>query len=200
MARVRFWYEFASTYSYLAAMRVEAQAKASGVEVIWEPFLLGPIFARQGWTDSPFNLFAAKGMNMWRDMERQCEKYGMPLVRSDVFPQNSLIAARLALLGRDSGWIGEFTRAVYSAQFGQGQDISKPEVLAGILMELGLDADALLVEIQGPEVKEALKGQGREADRLGLYGAPSFVTSDGELFWGNDRLDDAFEWERRLAG
>lgn len=200
MASVRFWYEFASTYSYLAAMRVEAQAKATGVEVIWEPFLLGPIFVRQGWTDSPFNLFAAKGMNMWRDMERQCEKYGMPLVRSDVFPQNSLIAARLALLGRGTGWTGEFTRAVFSAQFGQGQDISKSEVLAGILMELGLDADALLVEIQSPEIKQALKDQGREADRLGLYGAPSFVTSDGELFWGNDRLEDAFEWEQRHAG
>ncbi len=198
MTTVAFWYDLASTYSYLAAMRVEAQAKASGVEIAWEPFLLGPIFARQGWTDSPFNLFPAKGLNMWRDLERQCEKYGMPLVHPDIFPQNSLTAGRLALVGQDFGWTGDFTRAVFAAQFGQGKDISQIEVLAGILLELGLDADALLAEIQTPVMKEALKDQGREADRIGIYGAPSFVTSDGELFWGNDRMEDAFDWQLRL--
>ena len=200
MASVGFWFDFASTYSYLAAMRVEAQAKSSGVQVAWEPFLLGPIFARQGWTDSPFNLFPAKGLNMWRDLERQCEKYGYPLQRPDVFPQNGLIAARLALLGRDFGWTGEFTRAVFHAQFGQGKDISGPDVLSGILTELGLAAEALLAETRIPIMKEALKDQGREADRIGLYGAPSFVTSDGELFWGNDRMEDAFDWELRHNG
>src|ERR1700730_5178732 len=92
-----FWYEFASTYSWLSAERIEALAVQAGVEVAWRPFLLGPIFAAQGWTSSPFNLFPAKGRNMWRDMERQCARLGLPpIVRPDPFPQNSLLAARLA--------------------------------------------------------------------------------------------------------
>ncbi|AXS38865.1 2-hydroxychromene-2-carboxylate isomerase [Breoghania sp. L-A4] len=199
MTTVGFWYDFASSYSYLTAMRVEAEATRRGVGITWEPFLLGPIFARQGWTDSPFNLFPAKGMNMWRDLERSCDKYGLPLVRPDVFPQNGLTAARLALLGKDFGWTGAFTRAVFHAEFGEGKDISQPDLLAGILTELGLDADELLAETREPVMKEALKDQGREADRIGLYGAPSFVTSDGELFWGNDRMDDAFDWQLTRA-
>ena len=69
---IEFWFEFASTYSYPAAMRVEAVAAARSVEVVWRPFLLGPIFVRQGWDDSPFNLYPAKGSYMWRDLERSC--------------------------------------------------------------------------------------------------------------------------------
>ena len=75
--KIEFWYEFASTYSYLSAMRVEAAAKEQGVEVQWKPFLLGPIFNSQGWNDSPFNIYPAKGAYMWRDMERQCAAYDL---------------------------------------------------------------------------------------------------------------------------
>ena len=67
---MEFWFEFASTYSYLAAERIEGVARVMEVEVRWRPFLLGPIFAAQGWTTSPFNLYPAKGANMWRDIER----------------------------------------------------------------------------------------------------------------------------------
>ena len=194
-----FWYEFASTYSYLSAMRIEAESRSRGIDVDWRPFLLGPIFKRQGWNSSPFEVYPLKGIYMWRDMERQCELYGLPLLRPEAFPQNGLLAARLVLLGRAEGWAPAFTRAVYQAEFGEGRDISRPELLAGILMELGLDADALLAAAGGDEVKAALKAQGAEADRLGLFGSPSFVASDGELFWGNDRLEQAFDWEARLG-
>ena len=70
--RIQFWFEFASTYSYLSAMRIEEDAARLGVAVDWQPFLLGPIFAAQGWNTSPFNLYPAKGRYMWRDMERLC--------------------------------------------------------------------------------------------------------------------------------
>lgn len=192
-----FWFEYASTYSYLTAMRIETESRERGIDLVWQPFLLGPIFARQGWASSPFNLYPAKGANMWRDMERQCELYGLPLMRPEPFPQNGLTAARLALLGRDDGWTPAFTRAVYQAEFGEGRDISRPELLVGILTDLGLDADMLLDATGKPETKAALKAQSEEAERLGLFGAPSFVTSDGELFWGNDRMEQAFDWEAR---
>ncbi|MEM7437007.1 MAG: DsbA family protein, partial [Myxococcota bacterium] len=65
---IEFWYEFASTYSYLAVMRIDKVAEAAGASVLWRPFLLGPVFAKQGWDDSPFNIYPAKGQYMWRDL------------------------------------------------------------------------------------------------------------------------------------
>ena len=103
-ATLRFWFEFASPYSWLAAMRIEAEADRRGVTVTWQPFLLGPIFADRGWPTSPFLLYPDKGRYMWRDVERQAEKYGLTLRHPDrspdgIFPQNSLLAARLCLVG-----------------------------------------------------------------------------------------------------
>jgi len=69
-APLQFWFEFASTYSYVGASRIEAMARARGVPFEWRPFLLGPIFRHQGWNDSPFNLNPARGRYMWRDLER----------------------------------------------------------------------------------------------------------------------------------
>ncbi|MGL5734132.1 MAG: 2-hydroxychromene-2-carboxylate isomerase, partial [Beijerinckiaceae bacterium] len=101
-----FWFDFASTYSYLTSQRIGQAAEAAGVDVRWRPFLLGPIFAAQGWNSSPFNLYPAKGRNMWRDMERLCADMGLPLVRpAGQFPQHSLNAARIAIAGRDAGWL-----------------------------------------------------------------------------------------------
>jgi 2-hydroxychromene-2-carboxylate isomerase len=112
-----FWYEFASTYSWLAAERIEELAAAADVEIHWRAFLLGPIFVAQGWNSSPFNLYPAKGNNMWRDMERLGALMGLPpLTRPDPFPQNSLLAARVAtaLAGRKPP---AFSRAVFRAEF-----------------------------------------------------------------------------------
>src|SRR6476660_2290003 len=111
MASIEFWYEFASTYSYPAALRIERLAEKAGVELRWRPFLLGPIFQTLGWNDSPFNIFAAKGRYMWRDLERVCEAEGLPLRLPPVkFPQNGLKAARIALVGEGEDWTPSFTR------------------------------------------------------------------------------------------
>ncbi len=191
---LEFWYEFASTYSYLAVMRVEAAAEDAGVTLLWRPFLLGPIFKAQGWDTSPFNLYPAKGRYMWRDMEREAARLGLPFYRPNPFPQNGLLAARVALLGLDRGWTPAFTKAVYRAEFSQGGDIADPAVLAGLLTDLGLEAEALLAEAQGEASKTRLRRMGEEAQARGIFGAPSFVAEDGELFWGNDRLERALEW------
>ena len=192
MIRLDFWYEFASTYSYPAAMRIGKCAAARGVEVRWRPFLLGPIFAEQGWRTSPFNLYPAKGRYMWRDVERVCARENLAFRRPDPFPQNSLLAARVAtaLTGADREM---FSRAVYEAQFAQGLPIGDPEAIAGILKGAGLPA-ATLDQARSEPVKAALKASVEDAGRAGVFGAPSFVTADGELFWGDDRLEAALDW------
>ena len=190
MARLEFWYEFASTYSYLSAMRIEAMARDAGVAIVWRPFLLGPIFVAQGWNTSPFNIYAAKGRYMWRDMERICAARGLPFRKPEPFPQNGLKAARLALIGADEGWGAAFSKAVYAAEFGGGADISDRDVLAGALAAEGLDAAATLARIEEPELKARLKSQTEEARERGIFGAPSFLVGD-EIYWGDDRLEPA---------
>ncbi len=199
MAEVEFWYEFASTYSYPAAMRIESLASRAGVDVRWRPFLLGPIFKTYGWNDSPFNIYAAKGRYMWRDLARICEAEGLPLKLPPVsFPQNGLKAARLALVGEQQGWAPAFTRAVFAANYGAQRDISDDSTLRAILGTLGVDGEAAVAAANAPDTKDALKRQTEEAASRGLFGAPSFTIGD-ELFWGNDRLEAALAWAKRHA-
>ena len=199
MKTIDFWYEFASTYSYPAAMRIEAAAAARGLAVNWRPFLLGPIFAEQGWRDSPFNLYPVKGRYMWRDMERICSALGLPLTRPSPFPQNSLSAARIAL-ALEGSTRAAFSRAVYAAGFGEGRPISDRSVLSGLIAAVGADPDPIFVRAESQENKDRLKSECAFAKALGLPGAPSIVTPDGEIFWGNDRIEDALEWTSERVG
>ena len=192
-----FWFEFASTYSYPAAMRISPLAEAAGVAVRWRPFMLGPIFKEQGWMTSPFNLFPAKGRNMWRDLERTCGTLGLPFVRPTTFPQNTLLAARVALVGLAEPWGEDYCRAIYRAEFAEGRTVEETETIAGVLTSLGLDASAVLDRAQSNENRSQLRAHTEEAQKLGIFGSPSFVTADGELFWGNDRLEAALNWARR---
>jgi 2-hydroxychromene-2-carboxylate isomerase len=193
---IEFWYDFASTYSYPAAMTVARRAAAKGVAVTWRPFLLGPLFhAQQGLTDSPFNVQKEKGAWMWRDLERTCARLGLPLQRPTVFPRSSLNAARAALACEAAGLdVGTFSRAVFDANFARDQDISDVGVIGEILAEIDYSGAPVLDHMRSDAVKQALKDQTARAMSLGLFGAPSFTTPDGELFWGHDRLDEAVEW------
>jgi 2-hydroxychromene-2-carboxylate isomerase len=191
---LEFWYDFASTYSYLSAMRIEAAAEEAGVTVHWRPFLLGPIFKAQGWTTSPFNLYPDKGRYMWRDMEREAARLNVPFFRPDPFPQNSLLAARVALIGLEQGWTPAFTKAVFSVEFGRGRNIGDPATLSEVLTDLDLDATAVIEQAQSEANKTRLRRMGEEAQLRGIFGAPCFLAEDRELFWGNDRLDHALEW------
>lgn len=198
MAHLTFWYEFASTYSYLSAMRVGAMAARAGVEVTWQPFLLGPIFQAQGWPTSPFNIYPAKGRYMVRDIERIAASRGLAFRMPARFPANGLLAARMALLDVRQGWRERFSRAVFEAQFGAGEDIADSGVLARICGQLGQDFATLRQCAGSEDNKAALRRAGEEAMRLGIFGAPMFVTDDEELFWGDDRLDQAVNWALQL--
>ena len=198
--RLEFWFDFASTYSYPAAMRIEGAAEKAGVDVVWRPFLLGPLFAsQQGLKDSPFNLFPAKGAYMWRDVARLSAGYGLEFTKPSVFPRNSLKAARLAVAAAEQRWMVGLVKAIYRANFVHDRDIADPEVLAQCVSNAGGDPVAALAAIEASEVKQALRIATDEAARKCLFGAPTFVAEDGDLFWGNDRLEQALAWAVRLA-
>jgi 2-hydroxychromene-2-carboxylate isomerase len=194
---LEFWFEFGSTYSYLSAARIEGLAAAAGVPVVWEPFLLGPIFAEQGWDDSPFNVYPAKGRYMWRDIERLCAIYGIPFAKPSRFPRNGLLAARVACLARAASepWLPDFVRAVFRANFAEDREIGDAAEVRSILDSLGQPGGRLVEQAKASENKLRLREQSRRAGELGIFGAPSFVVG-GELFWGNDRLEDALAWAK----
>jgi 2-hydroxychromene-2-carboxylate isomerase len=196
--KLDFWFDFGSTYSYLTVMRLAPLAAAASVEVRYRPFLLGPILKAQGWPTSPFNLYPAKGRHMWRDLERLCDELGLPFARPDPFPQTSLLAARVALVGLDHDWGQDFCHAVFRAEFGAGRRIDDPILLSELLRALGVDPAPVLAAAQADAIKARLRAQTDEAQRLGIFGAPTFVCADGELFWGNDRLEQALRWARKL--
>lgn len=196
--KLQFWYEFASTYSYLSALRIADAAAAADVEIVWKPFPLGPIFAAHGWTDSPFNIYPAKGRYMVRDIERIAASRGRAFKAPAIFPANGTAAARLALAVGDD-LIGPFTQRIYAAQFEDGADVSNPAVLEDVLSALGLDAAPVIAEAQTPAIKDAYRENSRRSIELGIFGAPTFVTADGELFWGDDRLEHAIGWALKTA-
>lgn len=187
------WFEFASTYSYLTVARAENALCEAGVAFEWRHFLLGPIFQSKGLEDSPFNLDPIKGAYMWRDMERRAARRGLPFVRPAVFPMNGLRAARIMTAALREPWCGAFARAVFTAQFGRGEDISTEPVLVEALRSCGADPEHWLALAQSDATKAELRDRTAEAKGLGVFGAPSFTVGD-ELFWGDDRLEDAIAW------
>lgn len=194
IATIEFWYEFASPYSYLAAARIEALVAGKPLRLDWRPFLLGPIFQTRGHDPSPYqNPSPAQRRYRWRDVQRLCAVAALPLRLPSSYPRNGLLAARAALIAIDEGWGPDFSRAVFHANFAEDRDIASPEVIAALVAAQGRAPSTLLEQATSAANKARLKARGEEAVRRGIFGAPSFLVGD-ELFWGNDRLDQAVAW------
>ena len=196
--KLEIWFEFASTYSYLTVSRAEAMLRDAQIELVWRPFVLGPIFRDHGMDTSPFVLDPVKGRYMWRDMERRCEKYGLPFKRPGIFPMNGLKAARIMTAALGEPWCGAFARSVFTAQFARAADISDKHVLGAALEGCGVSPEPWLERAQDSETKEALRATTERAQSIGIFGAPSMVVGD-ELFWGDDRLEDAIAFACRAS-
>lgn len=195
---IEFWFDFASNYSYLSAMRIDDAAAERGLVVHWRPFLLGPIFQGLGWSNSPFVLQAAKGAYVWKDMERQCGKYGIPWRRPSAFPRAATLPMKVAAAHAEAPWIGRYSRAFMTKNFVHDETIDSEAQVVEVLSDIGLDAQSVLEEARTEARKGRLRGATAEAQSKGLFGAPSFIAR-GEMFWGNDRLDDALAFASGLG-
>lgn len=193
-----FWFEFASTYSYLSVCRIEELTTSEGIDVQWKPFLLGPTFSAQGWNTSPFNIYAAKGKYMWRDIERLCEKYVIAFNKPSEFPRNGILAARVALAFEGESWVPEFTKKVFIANFAEDREIADQDVIASILKSMDLDPAVIIERAITQENKDALRAQSQLSVEKGIFGAPTFVIGE-EIFWGNDRLKDAIQYYKKYS-
>jgi 2-hydroxychromene-2-carboxylate isomerase len=188
LPKIEFWFEFGSNYSYLTVMRIEDEARKHGVRVVWKPFLLGPILQSLG--AHPFSQ-NEKGAYVQKDMARLCRKYGLsPWVKPSVFPRLGVLPLRIVLLAAEQPWIFAFCRKVMELNFAKDQDINQSASMAPILAELGLTPEPILEQAQSEKIKAGLRAQTDAARAKGVFGAPTFFVGE-DMFWGNDRLEDA---------
>jgi 2-hydroxychromene-2-carboxylate isomerase len=193
MPEIEFWFEFGSVYSYLSVMRIENEAKKHGVKIAWKPFLLGAVFQSLGFEGGPLVAQKEKRAYVLKDVPRLCRKYGLRWVEPSTFPRSGVLPLRIALLGIDKPWIGDYCRRVMELNYVLDGDINQPDRLAPILTELGLVASDILDQAKSESTKAFLREQTETATRKGVFGAPTFFVGT-EMFWGNDRLDDALQF------
>lgn len=189
--KIELWLEYASTYSYLTVTRIGALARGRGVEIDWQPFWLYPVREQQG-LPAPFPEGSARANYMWRDLERRALHLGIPFRRPEVYPFRSVGIARIALVGAREGWCAAFTQTAFRLHWTEGIPMTAEENVKAALASAGQDPARVLPLAESGDNKDALKRQAERAIARGIFGAPSFVV-DGELFWGDDRLEAALE-------
>ena len=194
MKPIDFWFSIGSTYTYLTVMRLPAFAKDNGVKFNWRPFNVRTILIEQG--NIPFAGKPVKAAYMWRDIERRAANYGLEVTVPAPYPLEHLpLANQVAILGMQEGWGQDYVIATYKKWFQNGQPAGCDPNLSQSLREIGQDPDRVVEAATSPAIEDALAEETEVAKTLGVFGAPSFVV-EGEVFWGDDRLNDAVSWAR----
>jgi 2-hydroxychromene-2-carboxylate isomerase len=191
---IDFWFSLASTYTYLSVMRMAEVVQRTGVEIRWRPFNVRSIMIEQN--NIPFRTKPVKLSYMWRDLERRAALHGVPYVGAPPYPLRDVILSDcVALIGAREGWCSAYMPAIYRRWFIGQRDVSDEPDIAAALAEVGQDPEHVLPMARAESAKQALVEATDTAKRLGLFGSPTFVVGS-ELFWGDDRLEQAIDWSR----
>jgi|SRR5215471_2595166 len=195
MARppIDFWFSIGSMYTFLAVMRLPEVAAKSSTTFRWRPFSVRAIMIEMD--NLPRNK-PLKLAYMWRDLERRAQAHGIPYRRQPSYPlQNFDLANRIAVVGADEGWCAHYTRAAYHRWFVDHDEAGSDSNNRATLREIGQDPERVVRRASSDEIAARYTTATDEARKLGIFGAPTFVIGK-ELFWGDDRLDDAIAWQR----
>ena len=181
---IEFWFDFASPYGFIAAMKIDAIAHPIG----WRPFLLGTVYKKFGQSLLEHPLKREHVVKV--DAPRMAHLIGLDLKVPADFPDHSLSPARLFywIEGQDPAKAPEFAKAAYRAYWLEGRSTSDPAVAVSTAVALGFDKGAVTAGLQEPSIKERLVRANDEAIGKGVFGSPFFLV-DGESFWGSDRLE-----------
>lgn len=194
MPTIDVWVSIGSTYSYLTVMRLPDVARATGIAFRWRPFNVRHVMVTQN--NIPFKDKPEKTAYMWRDIQRRADGYGLTPTLPAPYPLPGLVLAnQVAILGAEEGWAEAYIRATYRRWIEQGQPAGEDPNLSASLTEIGQNPARVLAEAQSARITLALADATETAMKLGIFGSPTFSVG-GELFWGDDRLDDAVRWAR----
>lgn len=192
MAEIDFWFSIGSTYTYLTVMRLTEVERTAKRAFRWRPFNVRHVMIEQN--NIPFRGKPVKTAYMWRDIERRALRYGLAPALPAPYPLSGLLLAnQVATLGAKEGWVEPYTRATYRRWFESGEPSGEEPNISGTLREIGEDAERVLALAQSEQIERTLAEATDEAMRIGVFGSPTFVV-DGEVFWGDDRLEDAILW------
>lgn len=187
---VEFFFDYGSTFSYLAWCAMPGVAQRTGATVVHRPMLLGGLFKIVG-NHSPVDV-PAKGAYMKLEMQRNAQRAGVPFRMNSRFPVNSLHLMRGAIAAQEDGKLVPYSDAVFTALWRDDKDLTDLNVLGQVLGAAGVDARALLERTGQQAIKDKLKANTDEAAQRGAFGAPTFFVG-GEMFWGFDRLEQVAE-------
>lgn len=191
MGQLDFFYFFGSGYAYLSVLRIADVAAKAGVTVNWRPFNVRPLMREN---NVMLRDEAQKVRYMWRDIERRAAQHGLPFVRPPIWPtEPDLLASRVAMVAAAEGWVEPYSVESFRAWYLDGQPLGTVDSLVRILARVGQNPDRVLALSGRPEAAAKLDAETEAARKLGAFGSPTFVVGD-ELFWGDDRLDEAVAW------
>lgn len=197
MSVIDFWYSIGSTYSYLTVLRLPDLAEAEGVTFRWRPFDVRHVMVAQN--NIPFKDKPIKTAYMWRDIERRAEAYGLTPKIPAPYPLSGLVLAnQVAMVGCEEGWVQDYTQATYRHWFEGGEAAGEDPNMSASLTEIGQDSGRVLERTYSQQIIDKLAAETAVAMDLGVFGSPTFIVA-GELFWGDDRVNDAVAWSRLTA-
>jgi 2-hydroxychromene-2-carboxylate isomerase len=190
--KLEFFYDCSSPWTYLAFTKIEEVAARHGADLVWRPILVGGVFntVNPSVYEARANPVKVKAHYYRKDMQDWAHLYKIRITDPSalvIFPVNSVKAMRGALVAQEHGKISPYSRNVFEAYWGANRDISKDEVLRGIVRETGLGEAEYFQKIALPEYKEKLKANTNELIERGGFGSPTMFVDDN-MFFGNDRL------------
>ncbi|WP_071675523.1 2-hydroxychromene-2-carboxylate isomerase [Nioella nitratireducens] len=189
MKQLEFWLSLGSPYTYLTVMRLPEIVQKTGLEVEWRVFSLRKVMSSL--EGHPFSENQPKAKYMWDDIGRRAAKYGLSPRLPAPFPLDACdLANRVALVADQEGRLRDFVIASFRRWFHDGHPAGAEPNLSHSLTEVGLNPDKVIRRAESAAIERAFEKETSAARERGIFGAPSFVV-DGELFWGDDRLNDA---------
>jgi len=194
MKRIDFWYSIGSTYTYLSTQRLSEIERQNNVIFEWCPFSVRSRMIEM--ENVPF--MAEKKRDkieyMWRDVQRRANFYGFDAKVPAPYPLKEFdLANKVAILGKDQGWIKEYTILTYKKWFLEHLEPGSEPNLSSSLKEIGLDLDDVIKQAQTDEIEQKYLKNTEMAKNKGIFGSPTFIV-ENEVFWGDDRCEDAIKW------
>ena len=196
MKNIDFYFSIGSTYTYLSVTRMLDVEKKHQVKFNWLPFSVRSIMKEMN--NIPFPKEKMNKVNyMWRDIERRAEGYGFFAKTPVPYPLTEFdLANKLAILGLKEGWGVDYIRLTYKRWFQEGKEPATEPNISEIFKELKIDKEKAIKDANSSEIDKQYLKNTESARENKVFGSPSFIVN-GEIFWGDDRMEDAITWSKK---